>query len=155
MDQLWTWICTSVGWFGRWVQGGGQTICETTSLRFDAKSPWTHFVTFFCFFFFSLSLGTLLSPPSPVSHNVFNVFASNVTSKGGHQTTESKIRQMFHYFTLVPRNTLLISSILCHVHEQWGTAVAQWLRCCATNRKVAGSICHVGGKRCVTSTYQS
>ena len=24
--------------------------------------------------------------------------------------------------------------------EQWGTAVAQWLRCCATNRKVAGSI---------------
>ena len=24
--------------------------------------------------------------------------------------------------------------------EMWGTAVAQWLRCCATNRKVAGSI---------------
>ena len=23
---------------------------------------------------------------------------------------------------------------------QWVTAVAQWLRCCATNRKVAGSI---------------
>ena len=22
----------------------------------------------------------------------------------------------------------------------WGTGVAQWLRCCATNRKVAGSI---------------
>jgi len=22
----------------------------------------------------------------------------------------------------------------------WGTTVAQWLRCCATNRKVAGSI---------------
>ena len=22
----------------------------------------------------------------------------------------------------------------------WGIAVAQWLRCCATNRKVAGSI---------------
>ena len=22
----------------------------------------------------------------------------------------------------------------------WGTAVAQWLRCCATNRNVAGSI---------------
>ena len=22
----------------------------------------------------------------------------------------------------------------------WGTAVAQWLRCCPTNRKVAGSI---------------
>ena len=24
--------------------------------------------------------------------------------------------------------------------KQMGTAVAQWLRCCATNRKVAGSI---------------
>jgi len=22
----------------------------------------------------------------------------------------------------------------------WGTVVAQWLRCCATNRKIAGSI---------------
>ena len=26
------------------------------------------------------------------------------------------------------------------LHEHQGTAVAQWLRCCATNRKVAGSI---------------
>ena len=25
-------------------------------------------------------------------------------------------------------------------YKLWGTAVAQWLRCCATNRKVAGSI---------------
>ena len=25
-------------------------------------------------------------------------------------------------------------------HFCWGNAVAQWLRCCATNRKVAGSI---------------
>jgi len=36
-----------------------------------------------------------------------------------------------------------------NIHEKLGTAVAQWLRCCATNRKVAGSkaagviaICH-------------
>ena len=28
----------------------------------------------------------------------------------------------------------------CNVHNRWGIAVAQWLRCCATNRKVAGSI---------------
>jgi len=27
-----------------------------------------------------------------------------------------------------------------HSREERGTAVAQWLRCCATNRKVAGSI---------------
>ena len=28
----------------------------------------------------------------------------------------------------------------CPNNIWWGTAVAQWLRCCATNRKVAGSI---------------
>ena len=28
---------------------------------------------------------------------------------------------------------------ICY-EPQWGTAVAQWLRCCVTNRKVAGSI---------------
>jgi len=27
-----------------------------------------------------------------------------------------------------------------YVHKCKGTAVAQWLRCCAANRKVAGSI---------------
>jgi len=27
-----------------------------------------------------------------------------------------------------------------HLNPNGGTAVAQWLRCCATNRKVAGSI---------------
>jgi len=27
-----------------------------------------------------------------------------------------------------------------HIAPRWGTAVAQWLRCCATNRKVAGLI---------------
>jgi len=27
-----------------------------------------------------------------------------------------------------------------YIYIAWGTAVAQWLRCCATNRKVAGSI---------------
>ena len=31
----------------------------------------------------------------------------------------------------------LIYLFYIHIH---GTAVAQWLRCCATNRKVAGSI---------------
>ena len=32
------------------------------------------------------------------------------------------------------------SAILQYVLTYLGTAVAQWLRCCATNRKVAGSI---------------
>ena len=32
------------------------------------------------------------------------------------------------------------SKILTGTYHVWGTAVAQWLRYCATNRKVAGSI---------------
>ena len=28
----------------------------------------------------------------------------------------------------------------CNIHSKMGTAVAQWVRCCATNGKVAGSI---------------
>ena len=34
----------------------------------------------------------------------------------------------------------MISKLICLEIEYKGTAVAQWLRCCATNRKVAGSI---------------
>jgi len=34
---------------------------------------------------------------------------------------------------------LLVSIIVSSTCFEW-TAVAQWLRCCATNRKVAGSI---------------
>ena len=30
--------------------------------------------------------------------------------------------------------------IYIYIYIYMGTAVAQWLRCCATNRKVAGSI---------------
>ena len=35
---------------------------------------------------------------------------------------------------------LIYFYVLLTVHLITGTAVAQWLRCCATNRKVAGSI---------------
>jgi len=35
---------------------------------------------------------------------------------------------------------LEVASFLITVLIMRGTAVAQWLRCCATNRKVAGSI---------------
>ena len=32
------------------------------------------------------------------------------------------------------------TNIMICLYVIWGTAVAQWLRCCATNLKVAGSI---------------
>ena len=36
--------------------------------------------------------------------------------------------------------TATYSQIKRRINKKLGTAVAQWLRCCATNRKVAGSI---------------
>ena len=35
---------------------------------------------------------------------------------------------------------LIMIKYLQDLHTHWGTTVTQWLRCCATNRKVAGSI---------------
>jgi len=40
--------------------------------------------------------------------------------------------------TLPPRSSMYLVS--CIYLLLWETAVAQWIRCCATNRKVAGSI---------------
>ena len=36
-------------------------------------------------------------------------------------------------------NSIKLAGFLLRHTRMWGTAVAQWLRCCATNRKVAGS----------------
>ena len=38
------------------------------------------------------------------------------------------------------RNLLLVNAFTLGIQILLGSAVAQWLRCCATNRKVAGSI---------------
>ena len=47
----------------------------------------------------------------------------------------------FNYnYTNTVNEKILISLHNTHIHYVAGTAVAQWLRCCATNRKVAGSI---------------
>jgi len=35
---------------------------------------------------------------------------------------------------------LALTAVFAEGTFLWGTAVAQWLRCCATKRKVAGSI---------------
>jgi len=34
----------------------------------------------------------------------------------------------------------IVTRLFCGLFVSLGTVVAQWLRCCATNRKVAGSI---------------
>jgi hypothetical protein len=45
----------------------------------------------------------------------------------------------FHFLCSHTRQQFLFLLML-HCYSLRGTAVAQWLRCCATNRKVAGSI---------------
>jgi hypothetical protein len=40
---------------------------------------------------------------------------------------------------ILGKNFLLNTVIERKIEENMGTAVAQWLRCCATNRKVASS----------------
>jgi hypothetical protein len=50
-----------------------------------------------------------------------------------------------HKFDLLCMFIKLLHTDVFQVHAKilihtWGTAVAQWLKCCATNRKVAGSI---------------
>ena len=37
-------------------------------------------------------------------------------------------------------NSILLHESDLYITKTGGTAVAQWLRCCATNRKVSGSI---------------
>ena len=56
--------------------------------------------------------------------------------------TSLNFNTSLHFTTLHP--TTLIDTSLPLIYTSLplltGTAVAQWLRCCATNRKVAGSI---------------
>jgi len=50
-----------------------------------------------------------------------------------HTHTHTHTRTHTHIY-------IYIHTCICVCVCVWGTAVAQWLRCCVTNRKVAGSI---------------
>jgi len=62
-------------------------------------------------------------------HNAVNVCMSGSTS-GGPEDDSIRVQTCSPNAIIYHKNTIKIL----------GTAVAQWLRCCATNRKVAGSI---------------
>jgi len=59
-------------------------------------------------------------------------------------TTVFGLHRLICFQMGIKMSTFLIGSIeiLISIHTDWGTAVAQWLRCCATNQKVAGLIPH-------------
>jgi len=50
------------------------------------------------------------------------------------------LRRILIIFFKTSKPTLVFNLSFLRRDETGGTAVAQWLRCCATNRKVAGSI---------------
>jgi len=54
--------------------------------------------------------------------------------------TDKKGRKLFEVPTCVCVCVCVCIYIYIYIYIYRGTAVAQWLRCCATNRKVAGSI---------------
>ena len=65
----------------------------------------------------------------------------HVSAVSSHQAAYScvniNIKMFIYFFIFLMAGTLII----CHWHMRpMETAVAQWLRCCDTNRKVAGSI---------------
>jgi len=57
-------------------------------------------------------------------------------------TTVLGLHCLIHFQMGIKMSTFLIGSIeiLISIYTDWGTAIAQWLRCCATNQKVAGLI---------------
>jgi hypothetical protein len=59
------------------------------------------------------------------------------TSVFPHQNYGPKIETLLNTFVFL---FIRLCFIIISRHEVWGTALEQWLRYCATNRKVAGSI---------------
>jgi len=58
-----------------------------------------------------------------------------VAGRSGVRNSALNCFYVYVYAQLIRRARINVSSGVMR-----GTAVAQWLRCCATNRKVAGSI---------------
>ena len=87
-----------------------------------------------------------------LAHGICNYMYLHVQARKPSQGSASrKVMQqtyLFHDTIRCRRNLKFTESqrsltrkyVLLHIIQLHGTAVAQWLRCCATNQKVAGSI---------------
>jgi len=68
------------------------------------------------------------------------VYTTDFFSKGSHFYLAAKITVPPSWRNNVETHKKMCSHYLLQFLELKWTAVAQWLRCCATNLKVAGSI---------------
>jgi len=76
---------------------------------------------------------------TPVASSTVHIYTQTV-----HRTTQNKqyieLHKNLGRVRAVPHLCEFCPGICLTTQEKGGTAVAQWLRCCATNRKVACSI---------------
>ena len=56
------------------------------------------------------------------------------------ECTNTNLDSVAYYTLRIHTHIYIYTYIYIYIYIYMGTAVAQWLRCCATNRKVAGSI---------------
>ena len=72
--------------------------------------------------------------------------AAQVKNDRSYTSTHTCRHEKYRDLSFIPSkfilhsNELLLIGFIVLYNNITGTAVAQWLRCCATNRKVAGSI---------------
>jgi len=104
-------------------------------------------------------LGTVISPEQWKYSQQWQEFFLVTVLICGPFTAEAQVRSQASFYGIERNDTVtdfshsssffpLLSShhhcstfiYFTHLPPPWGTAVAQWLRCCATTRKVAGSI---------------
>jgi len=83
-----------------------------------------------------------VSNVKPLSKDYIKQQTATVAKYNFRQTQECRVRECVDYIPHVKptKRTVLISTFCWFTGENVVTAVAQWLRRCATNRKVAGSI---------------
>jgi len=77
--------------------------------------------------------------PIRIIHEPIKVSTKNLpnTIRKGYTCSVKYYKATLAYFKILNKYSTRKSSL---VHATAGTAVAQWLRCCGTNRKVAVSI---------------
>ena len=71
---------------------------------------------------------------------LYQINLRNSAFVGFHYTNVTMHGPLNVKFDIGVNGTQCDIELMCTTCNQLGTAVAQWLTCCATNRKVAGSI---------------
>jgi len=113
----------------------------TADLRLSPRGHWDRQYACTAGLFFRKKKNGHLCEHGVSSHNWYFLPTTQILSKIQIITTCG----VFHFVRYFCNRVIWVYVsefffFLTWVHRKWGTAVTQWLRCCATNRKVAGSM---------------